>query len=342
MSETGGLEGNPAVKFILTVFKGIGQAAFCGSPVTGALVIAGIAYASWQAAAYFVLGAAASTLVAKLFGAPEELVDAGLFGMGGGYAGVVIGTFLMMHVPHAPGELLALMVLSSVLIVPITLAYAILFAKLNLSALAMPVVTIVWLLLAGFLHGDVVNHTAAAASQEAAAAAAVAAPYTWETFVYGTLKAFGQVFLHANAVTGGLILLGILLYSRIMGGMAIVACLFTIAIGWLLGFPTTRVADGELLFNSFLTAMALAGFLLYLDWRSVGIALLGALSAQWVYIAAGVILKPLGLPAMPIGFCIVTWFVVLAAQGLDAFTPVPLEKLSKPENCILKGGQVPV
>lgn len=340
MSEKG-LSGNPVIQYFLSVLRGIGQACFCGSPITGALVLVGVGYSSWQAAAYFFLGAAASTLVAMAFGAPKEYVKIGLFGFAGGFAGVTIGTFLMMHVPHTPGELLIMLVLSSVLVVPVTMAYAILFAKLNLSSLAMPVITIVWLLLAGFLHGDVVNHVAAAASHEAAAAAAVAAPYTWETFVYGTLSAFGQLFMHGNPVTGAFILLGILAYSRIMGVVAVLACLFTIGVDWFVGFPTTRIADGELLFNSFLTAMALAGFFLYLDWRSLGMAFLGALLAQWVYIAAVVFLKPLGVPAMPAGFVLVTWIIVLGAQGLDAFTPVPLDKVSKPENCILKGGTVP-
>lgn len=341
MSAIENLRHNPAVHFVEIVFKGVGQACFCGSSVTGALVIAGVAYSSWQAAMYFLVGAAASTIVAKLLRAPEEYIDIGLFGFGGGFAGVLLGTFLMMHVPHAPGELLILLVLSSVFIVPITMAYALLFAKLSLSSLAMPILTIVWLLLAGFLHGDVVNHAAAAASQEAAAAAVTPGPYTWETFVFGTLKAFGQLFMHDNPVTGACVLLGIFFYSRIMGVMAVVACVFTIAVDWFIGFPTTRIANGELLFNSFLTAMALAGFFLYLDWRTIILALLGALLAQWVYIAAGVILKPLGLPAMPIGFCITTWFFVLAAQGLGAIKPVPLEKVSKPENCILKNGEVP-
>ena len=85
-----------------------------------------------------------------------------------------------------------------------------------------------------------------------------------------------------------------------------------------------------------MTVMALAGFLLYLDWRSILYALFGGLLAQFAYIAAGSILGVIHLPAMVMGFLVVTIFFSYAAQGLGFVTPVPLLKLSTPEESFLK------
>ena len=159
--------------------------------------------------------------------------------------------------------------------------------------------------------------------------------------VNGTLSAYGQVFMHGNPVTGAIVLLGILVNSRIMGVTGILGCLVTIGVSWYSSVPEARIADGELLFNSLLTVMALAGFFLYLDYRSIIYALFGGLLAQLVYIAASVVLKPMGLPAMVAGFALTTACFVLAAQVFGFVKVVPMEKLSKPENCILKNGEIP-
>jgi urea transporter len=341
MSDASELMKNPVVAFVNTVFMGIGQCILSGNALSGVLIVVAIAYSSWEAAVWFVGGAVLATIAAQAMGAPKELTDIGMFSFAGAYGGVILGTFVMMRVPNIwAGEIVLLLVMVSIFVVPVTMAFMLAFAKLNISSLALPVLVAVWLLMAGFLHGGVISHLPAA-GPEAAAAAAAAAPYTWETFVYGTLNAFGQVFMHGNPVTGGLVLLAVVVNSRIMALMAVAACLMTIGLDWFVGFPTTRIADGELIFNSFLTAMALGGFLLYLDYRSIIYAMFGALLSQLTYIAADTLLKPLELPAMMMGFLLITIFFSLAAQGLSFVTPVPLEKISKPENCILKNGQIP-
>lgn len=329
-------EHHPVLNFIKSSFIGVGQCVLNGNWITGVLIIAAIAYSSWQAALWFLFGAALAQLVAIFFKAPKALINAGMFGFGGGYVGILTGTFMMMHVPHAPGELLLLLAISSILIVPVIMAWVLLFAKLNLSSLALPILTVVWLIVGGFVHSDVVNHMPVAAAAADSAAAAAVVPYTWKTVVYGILSAFGQVFMHGNPVTGGIILLAILVNSRIMGVMAVLGGLLVIGIDMWLGFPEARLASGELLFNSMMTVMALAGFLIYLDWRSVIYALFGGLLAQFTYIAATAVFDIIHLPAMVLGFVVVTLFFSLAAQGLGFVTPVPLEKISKPEESFLK------
>lgn len=181
-------EGNPVLGFLKSIFMGVGQCVISGNWITGLVIIAGIAYASWQLALWFLLGAGLSTIVAKLMKANKEIIDVGLYGFAGGYAGVLTGSFLMANLPNVvPGEFALLIILCSVMIVPIVTTYLLVFMKLGTSSLALPIITLVWLVLAGFMHSGVVNHVPAA--KEAAEAAAVAAPYTWQTVVYGILSA---------------------------------------------------------------------------------------------------------------------------------------------------------
>lgn len=329
------MENNGIISFIKTSFMGVGQCVMQGNWISGILILIGIGYSSWQAALWFLAGSVLATIVAKLFKAPKEITDMGMFGFGGGYVGVIVGTFMMVNIPHTPGELWLLLILCSVLVVPVTMAFMTLFGKLNLSSLAIPVLVIVWLVVAGFVHSDAANHLPHAA-KAASDAAAVADPYSWKTVVFGILSGFGQAFMHGNPITGGLVLLAILVNSRIMGIMAVAGGLVVVVIDMWLGFPEARLVSGELLFNSMLTAMALGGFFLYLDYRSVIYALFGAMLAQFAYIAAVVTLEIVHLPAVVSGFVIVTLIFVYAAQGLDFVTPVPMEKISKPENTLLK------
>ncbi len=333
-------EGNPVLGFLKSIFMGVGQCVLSGNWVTGLVIIAGIAYASWQLALWFLLGAGLATIVARLMKASKELIDVGLYGFAGGFGGVLTGSFVMANLPNVvPGELALLIILCSVMIVPIITTYLLIFMKLGTSSLALPIITLVWLVLAGFMHSGVVDHVPAA--KEASEAAAAATPYTWQTVVYGILSAYGQVFGQGNPVTGGLILLGIAINSRIFAIMGVSAALIVSGIAIWLGFPESRIADGELLFNSILTAMALAGFLLYLDYRSVIYALCAAILAMFVYIASAAVLQYVHLPAMVMGFLVTTIFFAIAAQGLGFVTVVPLEKISIPEKCMLKDAPKP-
>lgn len=335
MSENATTQLNPILQFMKSALMGVGQCILSGNWISGVLILIAIGYSSWQAALWFLFGSILAQLVAILFKAPKQLIDIGMFGFAGGFAGVLTGTFIMMNIPHTPGELLLLLTMTSILVVPVIMAFILLFSKLNLSSLALPILTLVWLVVGGFIHSDVVNHMPAA-KEAADTAAAAALPYTWKTAVFGVLSAFGQAFMHGNPVSGGLILLAVLVNSRIMGLMGLAGGLLVVGIDMWLGFPEARLANGELLFNSVLTAMALGGFLIYLDWRAVIYALFGAILAQFTYIAATSVLEIVHLPAMVMGFVVIGIFFALAAQGLGFVTPVPLEKISKPEECLLK------
>jgi urea transporter len=162
------------------------------------------------------------------------------------------------------------------------------------------------------------------------------AAYTWETFVFGILNGFGQIFVQVNPVTGALILLGILINSRIAGLMAILGGATAVLVAWMLGYDEPVVQNGVVAFNSILTAIGLGGFFLMFDGRSVVYALIGSLLALWVFLVMAVLLNPLGLPALSIGFVLVVAIMMLGAQTYEFVKVVPLEEIGRPEETLAK------
>lgn len=333
MSDSNSLLNNPVAKFFRTVFMGCGQPMFAGNVISGLLIVAGIAYASWESAAWFVIGAAGATLAAKWMRGPEELIDIGMFTFPGGYAGAVVGGFITKTVGQVPLESWTLLILICLFAPVITMAFFFIASKFNnVLFTAAPVLVLIWLVLAGFLHGGVFTHPPAAAPEVAAAPVS----WGWQTIVLGTLNAFGAGFMHPNPVTGAIILLALAFHSRISAAMGVLGCLVTATLAWATGVPPEGIVNGDLLFNSLFVVIGLAGFFLYFELRSVLYALIAGILALLIHVMAGVILKPWGLPPIVAAFVITTLIFMWGAQGLKFVTPVPVERLSKPEDSLLK------
>ena len=323
------LRQNSIIKFAQTLFRGAGNVVFQDNALTGLLIVAGIAISSWTASLDFLIGAAIATLVATWFKADEHSIQHGMFAFSGGYVGLLVGVFAAPELQAPSAELLLFVVMGGILAVPLTAGLNLAFAKLNLSATAFPILILMWLLLAGILYTDLPANSVAPHLLPASPDKAV--PYSWETFVFGTLNGLGQIFAQVNPLTGALILAGILLNSRIGGLMVVLAGMLSVGLGWVLGFDEETMRNGVMSFNPILTCMALGGFFLYFTWRSVVYALLGALLSMWAFVAFATLLNPLGLPALTVGFVVVTWIMLLGAQTYDFVKLVPLTRLSKPE-----------
>ena len=323
------LRRNVIVRFTETLLRGVGNVVLQDNALTGLLVIVGIAVNSWTAAVDFLIGAAIATLVAMWFKADKHAIEHGMFAFSGGYVGLLVGVFAAPELHVVSAELLLFVVMGSILAVPLTAGLNLAFAKLNLSATALPILILLWALLAGILYTDLPANSVA--PQILPTSPDKAAPYSWETFVFGTLNGLGQIFAQVNPLTGTLMLVGILINSRIGGLMVVVAGLLSAGLGLLLGYDEATIRQGVISFNPILTAMALGGFFLYFNRWTVIYALLGGLLSIWAFLAFAALLNPLGLPALTIGFVVVTWIMLLGAQTYDFVKLVPLSKLSKPE-----------
>ena len=330
------LRRNVIVHFTETLLRGVGNVVLQDNALTGLLVIVGIAVNSWTAAVDFLIGAAIATLVAMWFKADKHAIEHGMFAFSGGYVGLLVGVFAAPELHVLSAELLLFVVMGGILAVPLTAGLNLAFAKLNLSATALPILILLWALLAGILYTDLPANSVA--PQILPTSPDKAAPYSWETFVFGTLNGLGQIFAQVNPLTGALMLVGILINSRIGGLMVMVAGLLSVGLGWLLGYDEATIRHGVISFNPILTAMALGGFFLYFNGWTVIYALLGGLLSIWAFLAFAALLNPLGLPALTIGFVVVTWIMLLGAQTYDFVKLVPLSRLSKPEEHLKQAG----
>jgi urea transporter len=327
---------NTIFRFFETLFRGVGNVVFQDNALTGLLILVGIGISSWTASVDFLIGAATATLIAKWFRADSHSIEHGMFAFSGGYVGLLMGVLLEKEVPFLTGEWLLLLILGGILAVPLTAGLGLAFGKLKISATALPILLLLWAIMAGVLYTNLPQNNVAPQVLPTGQAAA----YTWETFVYGVLNGFGQIFVQVNPMTGALILLGIFVNSRISGLMALLGGATAVLTAWALGYDEPVVQNGVIAFNSILTAIGLGGFFLLFNGRSLVYALIGSLLALWAFLVMAVLLNPLGLPALSIGFVLVVAIMMLGAQTYDFVKVVPLEQVGRPEETLAKLDQL--
>jgi urea transporter len=107
------------------------------------------------------------------------------------------------------------------------------------------------------------------------------------------------------------------------GTGALVAALF--------GGPEGAIRDGLFGYNAALTAMALGGVFLVLNWRSFLYAIFGAVIATWLWASVAIFLKPIGMPVLTSTFVIVTWIMLLGQYAFKALIPVLPAEATTPE-----------
>ena len=101
-----------------------------------------------------------------------------------------------------------------------------------------------------------------------------------------------------------------------------------------MGYDEPVIQNGVVAFNSILTAIGLGGFFLVFNGRSLIYTIIGSCLALWVFLVMAVLLNPLGLPALSIGFVLVVAIMMLGAQTYDFVQVISLENVSKPEDHI--------
>ena len=82
-----------AVRFGRQVLHGLSQCAFQSNMYTGAVFLAAVAIFNWRMAIAYLLGAIVGTVTARVLRAPEDMLDAGLFGFNSALMGLAIGNF---------------------------------------------------------------------------------------------------------------------------------------------------------------------------------------------------------------------------------------------------------
>jgi urea transporter len=304
--------------FLDACLRGAGQVMFQNNPVTGALILAAVA---WGAVAEDSPGVAVGALVslgvgtatALLLRADATSVRQGLFGFNPLLTGVALPTFL----GNRPSTWI-LVVLGGAVTTVVTLALGNVFATWNVPALTFPFVLTTWLLtLASYQFVRVTIGTLTPPALAAAADTGVARfDLTAATLATGTLKGVSQVFLVGNWVSGLLILVALAVSSRWAAGIALVAALGSTLLAVGFGAAATEVGAGLWGFSAVLTAVALGCVFFRPSPAVLLYALLGTVFTVFVQAALDTAVSPWGVPTLTAPFVFATWLFLLPKRGL--------------------------
>jgi urea transporter len=130
-----------------------------------------------------------------------------------------------------------------------------------------------------------------------------------------SLKGFSQVMLMENALSGGLILLGIFLHSPLLATMAFLSSMAGTLTGYYLGGDRAAVKSGLYGFNSLLSGIAVMLFL-YVSWRWMVVPFVGC-AAGLLMIHFSKVFNKWHIPVLTIPFVLMTWIGLLLTYRID-------------------------
>lgn len=327
---------DPRVGLVDWMLRGIGQVVFMNNPLSGAVILFALFFNSWIYGTAAIFGVAVSTLTAVALKADRGLIKAGLFGFNGTLVALCLIAFTSadFRTGAVPSPLMTVYIGFGAAFSTIVMqAMATLLAPHRVPALTGPFVLVGWLFLFAVLKF---------ANIEAGPLEKPVSPedyeaietYSLPTWYMGIGNAIGQIFFQDNWISGYLIILGMTLHSRVSAGMALLGALVAAATAVLSGGPEGAIRDGLFGYNAALTAIALGGFFLALNWASVLYAVFGAIISTWLWASVAIFLGPIGMPVLTSTFVLVTWMMLLGQYGFAALIPVAPADADSPEKTL--------
>jgi len=334
------VEGNPALEFVDSCLRGVGQVCFMNNPVTGlAILVAMFVSEAWLGFAG-VLGLVASTGSALVIGMDRGAIRAGLFGFNGVLVGAGLSLFLQ---PDWDVVVMVWIVLAAFFSTVLHAALAGVFIgawKVPPFTLAFNFITLIFLIGAlNFANGRVGGLIAPADAQVTEgkvsnalrSAADAAASNNVEGMLNAILRGISQLFFANSIVSGIIIVAGIAVASRIAAVFALVGSTVGMLMGLALGANGVAIYNGLWGFNSFDAALAIGGVFFVLTVRSGVLAVACAIFAALLFGAIASLFTPWGLPALTLPFCFATLSFVLLKDAVPALRPVAVEDITTPE-----------
>lgn len=292
--------------FIDAVLRGVGQVVFLNNAYAGLLCLLAITLSSPLQAAGALAGTVASTAVAALFPAARPDLRCGLHGFNGCLIAIALPQFLGGGAAVWALALLAAGLSSGLLL-------ALRGRTGGLPPLTAPFVLCSW---------AVIGLVQAVTGSGAGAARSVPVPsgFDWP-MVEGALSGIAQIFLQASPLSGAVIAVALLVGSRRIFLIAVLAGLASAGSASLIGVPDEAIRAGIFGFNAILAAIALGAVFLRAGTVSTGLALAAAVAMPAIQTACGMVMVAVGLPTMSLPFILTTWVVLLALRAVPATRP---------------------
>ena len=317
--------------------RGTSQVFFMENALTGVLFFAAMAYASsvtgnWATTIGAAIGVLVATLTARLLECDETSVSSGLYGFNGVLVGAALPTFIA-----ASPQLWASIVIGAAASTVFTAAFsATLTGKWGIPGSTGPFVLTGWLMVAAaYSFGGL--HVTGDAPKLAGDVAGLTGIPALTDLVAIFFRNIAQVYLLGSAVSGVIILAGILIASVPAGIAAAAGSLISMIVAIAMGADPRAVSQGLYGFSPVLTAMAVGVVFLTPSPRVAVYAGLATVMTVFVQGALDVMVAPAGIPSFTAPY-VLTMYLFIAPKKLMA--PHPHGPVADP--MIDDQGKVPV
>eukprot|EP00053_Salpingoeca_punica_P018641 m.183565 g.183565 ORF g.183565 m.183565 type:complete len:1283 (-) comp17476_c0_seq4:480-4328(-) len=341
------IEHNPYVCFVDSCLRGLGQAGFMNTPVTGLAVLIAAIVNSRYLAFMGVLGLVFSTLFAHAIGVERGIIRAGIYG----YNGYLVGTCLpLFQQPWKDDEwnfyMIVPVIVFSIFTVPVTLGINHVFyshlAEHPVACFTFPFHIITWMFMLGSQNYSVYSTTfnaPALVTPTALEDRDFVFSYDPSKIAMAWMKGVGQVFFFDNFYSGIICTVGILLASIISGVAAMSGSAIGLFVGMLVGAPKGQLYTGLYGYDPVLACMCVCGMFLVPSRRTFWLSLFAALFCTFLHGAIVSLLTPFGLPSLTFAAaCTCTLFSILGNVIPDVHVMV-LGDIAVPEDHFKYGPQ---
>ncbi|MFD7068627.1 urea transporter [Streptomyces sp. NPDC059913] len=305
------LEQRQPTAFLLATIRGVGQVDLQSCLWTGAFILAGLWAAGWQIGLFATLGTALSTLTAYAFGVDRPSIALGLHG----YSGCLTGIALVTSLGHHPATYV-LAVIGSIMCTVLTMALTNLLKPYGLTALTAPFCLVSGVMVLGAPSFARIWH---GAPKQVSSTTSGATGLSWSDLWHGFFTNVSQIFLVDAWYVGLIMLVGLACAGVRVVLFAAGGSVVGILAAWLLGAPSSLIANGIYGYNAVLVAIAIgAVFLTPTVWNGA-YALFGAAASTGLTASLTSFFKPFGGHTFTWPFILVTWAFMAAVPLLPRF-----------------------
>ncbi|QDI83243.1 urea transporter [Methylorubrum populi] len=301
--------------------RGASQVFFMENAATGMLFFVAMAYASsvtgnWATTIGAAVGLLVATLTARLLDCDPPSVASGLYG----FNGVLVGAALPTFIAASPQLWIAVVVGAAASTVFTAAFSATLTGKWGIPGSTGPFVLAGWLMVAAAHSFGRLHVTGDAPKLAGDVTPNVLGIPALTDLVAIFFRNIGQVYLLGSAISGAIILAGILIASVPAGIAAAAGSLISIAVALALGADPSAVSQGLYGFSPVLTAMAVGVIFMTPSPRVALYAGLATVTTVFVQGALDVMVAPAGIPSFTAPY-VLTMYLFIAPKKLIAPHP---------------------
>jgi urea transporter len=288
------------------------------------------------------ISATASVFFAKWMGFNKENIRTGMYSYNSILVGFTIAVFYKMSLPF-----FGLLLLAALLTMLLTVCLSAFVAAYRIPFLSLPFMFGVWAILKSVGdHGFKaiewsergiysINEYYSFWGPEMGEFMKNMAEVKFPLLIDVYLKSLGAIFFQYNLLTGILIAIGLLIYSRIAFSLSV--------LGFLTGYFFVQYFNGNMTeleysyigFNYILTSIALGGFFMVPSWRSYVLVMVCAALIALSISSLGNFFSVLGLPIYSLPFSLIVMLVIYALNNrysLNGLNMVQYQQYSPEKN----------